>query len=93
MSLQLWFQRKFIAPLDTLKNDLSVCKLGITKVLRDQGSLYSQKGTERTRAVNHTGVSPKWRKYKSKACIPSRNLRVDFINNLGTVLLTVLWQT
>lgn len=72
---------------------LSVWKLEIAKVLRVQGSLFSQRGTERTVNVNHTGVSPKWRKYKSNAYIPSRNLRVDFINNLRTILFSVLGQT
>lgn len=60
-------------------------RLGIeaTKVL-------PQRNTKRTKNINHAGLSPQWRRQKSNAHITFSKLRVDFVNNLLTFLLSIM---
>lgn len=58
-------------------------------MLEEPRSLNSQRNTERTKNVNQAGEYLQQKRQKSNACISSRKLRVDFVNDLMTFLLSV----
>lgn len=57
-------------------------------ILGAQRSLYSRRNSKRSRDVDHAGMFPHLRRYKTNACIPSRKLRVEILKILVTLLLS-----
>lgn len=58
-------------------------------ILKGGRALYSQRKTKRTRNVSHETISPQERRKKSNTRSPSRNLKVEVLNNLLIRLLPV----